>query len=283
MGRPHPHTHPTPGGKSRRAPGRHHLHRATRVASDARPGRHGRPSRSRPASRPRRSRRPAAAGPGALQSRRGAIRDATLALLAEQPMHGYQVMQELAERSGGRWHPSAGSVYPTLQQLEDEGLVTVEDRDGRRTFALTDAGRTAATAIPAERPWARRERGDDLGGLVRELGVAAHAGDPRREPAGRRDRLARSSPRRGARCTGCSRTTTRPRPRPDRVGTGGMRRIATAGRRADARRIPRRGSAAPGRPGTGRRSSRSGSPRTRSSRCRRRPGTGSAPAGAGPP
>jgi DNA-binding PadR family transcriptional regulator len=112
-------------------------------------------------------------GPGRLQSRRGAIRDATLALLAEQPMHGYQVMQELAERSGGRWHPSAGSVYPTLQQLEDEGLVTVEDRDGRRTFALTDAGRTAATAIPAERPWSRSGGGDDLRGLVQELGVAA--------------------------------------------------------------------------------------------------------------
>ncbi len=88
-------------------------------------------------------------------------------------MHGYQVMQELGERSGGRWRPSAGSVYPTLQQLEDEGLVTVEDRDGRRTFALTDAGRTAAEAIPVDRPWARRERGDDLGGLARELGIAA--------------------------------------------------------------------------------------------------------------
>ena len=112
-------------------------------------------------------------GPGRLQSRRGAIREATLALLAEQPMHGYQVMQELGERSGGRWHPSAGSVYPTLQQLEDEGLVTVEDRDGRRTFALTESGRAAAEAIPAERPWARSERADDLGGLVRELGIAA--------------------------------------------------------------------------------------------------------------
>jgi len=108
-----------------------------------------------------------------LHSRRGAIREATLALLAEQPMHGYQVMQELGERSGGRWRPSAGSVYPTLQQLEDEGLVTVEDRDGRRTFALTDAGRTAAQAIPADRPWTRGEPGDDLGGLARELGIAA--------------------------------------------------------------------------------------------------------------
>ncbi len=87
-------------------------------------------------------------------------------------MHGYQVMQELAERSGGRWHPSAGSVYPTLQQLEDEGLVVAEDRDGRRTFALTETGRTAATAVPEERPWAHREGGDDLRGLARELGVA---------------------------------------------------------------------------------------------------------------
>lgn len=110
---------------------------------------------------------------GRLHSRRGAIREATLALLAEEPMHGYQVMQELGERSGGRWRPSAGSVYPTLQQLEDEGLVTVEDRDGRRTFALTDAGRTAAAATPADRPWSRRERGDDLGSLARELGIAA--------------------------------------------------------------------------------------------------------------
>ena len=88
-------------------------------------------------------------------------------------MHGYQVMQELGERSGGRWRPSAGSVYPTLQQLEDEGLVTVEDRDGRRTFALTDAGRTAASAIPSDRPWSRGERADDLRGLARELGIAA--------------------------------------------------------------------------------------------------------------
>ncbi len=105
--------------------------------------------------------------------RRGAIRDAILGLLAEQPMHGYQVMQELGARSGGRWNPSAGSVYPTLQQLEDEGLVVVEDRDGRKTFALTEAGRTAAAAIPAEPAWTRREGGDDLRGLARELGIAA--------------------------------------------------------------------------------------------------------------
>ena len=84
------------------------------------------------------------------QARRGALRAAVLSLLAEQPMHGYQVMQELEARSGGRWRPSAGSVYPTLQQLEDEQLVSVEEIDGRRTFQLTDAGRSAAATNPTQ-------------------------------------------------------------------------------------------------------------------------------------
>ena len=87
--------------------------------------------------------------------RRGDVRSAILTLLAEAPMHGYQVMQLLAERSGGIWQPSAGSIYPTLQQLEDEGLVTSAEQDGRRVFSLTDAGRTAA-AEQAKRgaaPW----------------------------------------------------------------------------------------------------------------------------------
>src|SRR5262245_2110311 len=68
--------------------------------------------------------------------RRGDVRSAILALLAEAPMHGYQVITELAERSGGEWRPSAGSVYPTLQQLEDEGLVRAQERDGRRVYEL---------------------------------------------------------------------------------------------------------------------------------------------------
>jgi DNA-binding PadR family transcriptional regulator len=108
------------------------------------------------------------------QARRGALRAAVLSLLAEQPMHGYQVMQELETRSGGRWRPSAGSIYPTLQQLEDERLIQADEIDGRRTFALTDTGRQAAAALPTERSWTGgRERGGDLRGLTRELGVAA--------------------------------------------------------------------------------------------------------------
>lgn len=72
---------------------------------------------------------------------RGDVRASVLALLAEQPMHGYQIINELAERSQGAWRPSPGSVYPILQQLQDEGLVRVEETDGRRVVHLTDAGR----------------------------------------------------------------------------------------------------------------------------------------------
>ena len=86
---------------------------------------------------------------------RGDVRAAILALLAEEPMHGYQIMRELGERSGGVWRPSPGLIYPTLQQLEDEELVRPETGDGgRRVFTLTDAGREAQSAAaggPA--PW----------------------------------------------------------------------------------------------------------------------------------
>ncbi len=71
---------------------------------------------------------------------RGDVRAAALALLAERPLHGYQIIQEITERSGGAWRPSPGSVYPALQQLADEGLVRVEDSDGRRVVHLTEAG-----------------------------------------------------------------------------------------------------------------------------------------------
>jgi len=87
------------------------------------------------------------------QVRRGEIRPLILAALATKPMHGYEVIQELEARSGGRWRPSAGSVYPTLQQLADEGLVTSQDVDGRRTYELTAEGRAAAAASPAPTPW----------------------------------------------------------------------------------------------------------------------------------
>jgi hypothetical protein len=85
------------------------------------------------------------------------VRTAILGLLAEEPMHGYQIISELERRSDGRWRPSAGSVYPTLQQLEDEGLVRASEKDGRRVFELTDTGRTAADTASTGgggTPWA---------------------------------------------------------------------------------------------------------------------------------
>jgi DNA-binding PadR family transcriptional regulator len=76
--------------------------------------------------------------------RRGDIRTALLAALAENPGHGYDLIQALEDKSGGTWRPSPGSVYPTLQLLEDEGLVRSAERDGKRVFEITDAGREEA-------------------------------------------------------------------------------------------------------------------------------------------
>lgn len=85
---------------------------------------------------------------------RGDVRATVLALLAEKPMHGYQIIHEIEERSGGTWKPSPGSVYPTLQLLADEGLVQAEESDGRKTYSLTDEGRAAADAASdRSTPW----------------------------------------------------------------------------------------------------------------------------------
>jgi DNA-binding PadR family transcriptional regulator len=70
----------------------------------------------------------------------GEIRLALLSLLSEGPKHGYQLMKEMQERSSGMYRASAGSVYPTLQQLEDEGLIESEHKAGKRTYRLTNAG-----------------------------------------------------------------------------------------------------------------------------------------------
>ncbi len=76
--------------------------------------------------------------------RRGDIRTALLTLLNEGPGHGYDIMRRLEEKSAGAWRPSAGSVYPTLQQLEDEGLATSAEADGKRVYTITDAGQAEA-------------------------------------------------------------------------------------------------------------------------------------------
>ncbi len=113
------------------------------------------------------------------RARRGDVRTAALLLLAEEPRNGYQIMQELEERSDGAWRPSAGSVYPALQLLEDEGLVRSEEADGRKLLHLTDAGRRLVEERDEDRPAPWDELAGDVSDdaraimkVVREVMVA---------------------------------------------------------------------------------------------------------------
>jgi DNA-binding PadR family transcriptional regulator len=116
------------------------------------PGRRGHHGRSAQGDRAGRAR--GGRGPGR-RAGRGDVRAAILLLLAEQPRHGYQLIQEIAARSDGRWQPSPGAVYPALNLLEDEGLVTTATESGRRLATLTDAGRAYVEEHAAElgTPW----------------------------------------------------------------------------------------------------------------------------------
>ncbi|OBJ05473.1 PadR family transcriptional regulator [Mycobacterium sp. 1465703.0] len=100
-------------------------------------------------------------GPG--RGKRGDVRAAILKLLAERPMHGYEMIQQIAERSNGLWKPSPGSVYPTLQLLDDEDLITASETDGsKKLFELTGEGRAAAEKIETA-PWDEITEGADPG------------------------------------------------------------------------------------------------------------------------
>jgi DNA-binding PadR family transcriptional regulator len=99
------------------------------------------------------------------------VRAATLLLLAEQPMHGYQLMQAITDRTQGAWRPSPGAIYPTIAQLEDEGLVTTTPDAGRKLVSLTDAGH-AYLAEPGNTPVDPFSAITAEGGGVRDLLVA---------------------------------------------------------------------------------------------------------------
>jgi DNA-binding PadR family transcriptional regulator len=90
---------------------------------------------------------------GGSRARRGDTRAAVLALLAERPMHGYEMIKELEDRTGGVWVPSAGSIYPALQLLEDEGLIKGTESEGRRRFELTNDGRKEQESREGGVPW----------------------------------------------------------------------------------------------------------------------------------
>ncbi len=113
------------------------------------------------------------------RARRGDVRAGILALLAEQPRNGYQLMQELESRSRGMWRPSPGAVYPALQQLEDEGLVRAEEAGSGRLYHLTDEGRkyVAEHAAETKAPWelhnsSEHEELADLMGLIHPIATA---------------------------------------------------------------------------------------------------------------
>ncbi len=91
-------------------------------------------------------------GRGRGRARRGDVRQAVLALLAEEPMNGYQAIQAMAERTGGGWRPSPGAIYPAVSQLEDEGLIEPFDNNGAKAYRLTEAGQLVASEIDPK-PW----------------------------------------------------------------------------------------------------------------------------------
>ena len=113
---------------------------------------------------------------------RGDVRTAVLMLLLERPMHGYEMIQEIKERSSEAWSPSPGAIYPTLQLLTDEGLITTDELDGKKVSKLTDTGRTAADELKATKtaPWdeASADAGDgavDLRHSIHQLLTAVRS------------------------------------------------------------------------------------------------------------
>jgi DNA-binding PadR family transcriptional regulator len=117
--------------------------------------------------------------------RRGEVRRLLLAALLDGPAHGYELMDRLEARAGGRWRPSPGSVYPLLQLFEDAGLICGRDAGGRRTFELTQAGRSQADegrlralAADASRPPAQLDVRVELEKLHDAARQVAHAGTP---------------------------------------------------------------------------------------------------------
>ena len=153
----------------------HHRHEARHS------GHHGRPEFARTRG-PRYGR-----GRGGPRARRGDIRAAGLALLAERPMHGYEMIKEIEERTEGAWTPSAGSIYPTLQMLEEEGLISGQEIDGKRRFTLTDSGRSEQESRAGEEtPWDAVRAGadpeqihlrDSVHKLHHAIGQVFHAAD----------------------------------------------------------------------------------------------------------
>lgn len=128
------------------------------------------------------------------RQRKGNVRAAVLTLLAERPMHGYEMIQEISGRTDGLWRPSPGSVYPTLQMLADEGLVaSTDEAGGKKLFTLTETGQAEAAKLQGVPPW--QQVTDDLDVHAAKLRTAArHLGAAMQQMAhaGTREQQARA-------------------------------------------------------------------------------------------
>ena len=123
---------------------------------------------------------------------KGGVRAAILALLAEGPMHGYQMISEVADRTRGGWVPSPGSVYPALQLLSEQGLVAGEVDGGRRCYALTEAGWTAVDGAGPP-PWtSMAAHGDALDARLSDVEAKAHSALTHLRSAGSADQKVRA-------------------------------------------------------------------------------------------
>jgi DNA-binding PadR family transcriptional regulator len=113
---------------------------------------------------------------------KGDLKYVILDLLKDQPRHGYDVIRALEERLGGFYNPSPGSVYPTLQLLEDQGYLTSSQLDGKRVYAITDDGRAflgeraevvegLRARMEARRGFGQQPEAGELFGEMRQLGM----------------------------------------------------------------------------------------------------------------
>jgi len=115
--------------------------------------------------------------PKVLQAGRGNIKPIILQALSEKPMHGYEIIQHFAKRSGGHWRPSPGSVYPTLHKLEAEGLINAKDVDGKTEYYVSPKGRRQAEEQSTVNPWEGIKHPDllaEVGPIMREFMPIMH-------------------------------------------------------------------------------------------------------------
>ena len=175
------------GSRPRRGGPHGHRRDPSEDSFDGPRGPGGRRGRGGPLGPPRHDHHDEEHGPRG-RTRRGEIRTGLLAILLDGPGHGYELIQRVEEKTSGSWKPSPGSVYPTLQLLEDEGFVTASANDGKRTYQLTEEGRVEAQRrvdSAAENPWTRggeRQQAGILFSSMKSLAMAltqvAKTGNP---------------------------------------------------------------------------------------------------------